>query len=127
MRAEEIARWAAELYPRRTYPAIALGSSNGALVHLYAALGIPWLPQTVLIPVRQNVAGPDQPQEAMQFGAEHAPRLVFLQACEGGVVEAATTFAGMAPLIAERNAPAVVAMQYPVFNPAATSLSLRVY
>jgi hypothetical protein len=76
VRADEIARWAVELYPRRTYPAIALGSSNGALVHLYAALGIPWLPQTILIPVRQNVAGPDQPKEAMDFGAEHAPRLL---------------------------------------------------
>ena len=76
MRAEEIARWASDLYPRRTYPALAIGSSNGALVHLYAALGIPWLPQTILIPVRQNVAGPDQPKEAMAFGAEHAPRLL---------------------------------------------------
>jgi hypothetical protein len=76
VRAEEIARWATELYPRRTFPAIAIGSSNGALVHLYAALGIPWLPQTVLIPVRQDAAGPDQPHEAMDFGAKHAARFL---------------------------------------------------
>ena len=29
----------------------AVGSSNGALTHAYAAMGIPWLPQTFLIPV----------------------------------------------------------------------------
>jgi hypothetical protein len=76
VRAEEIARWATELYPERTYPAIVVGSSNGALVHLCAALDIPWLPQTVLIPVRQDAAGPDQPQQAMEFGAKHAARLL---------------------------------------------------
>jgi len=31
-------------YPRRRYPAVVLGPPNGALVHLCAALGIPWLP-----------------------------------------------------------------------------------
>jgi hypothetical protein len=38
-----------------------------------AALGIPWLPQTVLIPVRHKGSDPDDPERAMQFGAEHAP------------------------------------------------------
>jgi hypothetical protein len=76
IRAEEVSRWATDLYPQRTFPAIALGSSNGALVHLYAALGIPWLPQTVLIPVRQSAFGPDEAQKAMQFGAAHAPALL---------------------------------------------------
>jgi hypothetical protein len=52
IRAEEVSQWATGLYPERTYPAIAIGSSNGALVHLCAALGIPWLPQTVLIYAR---------------------------------------------------------------------------
>jgi Domain of unknown function (DUF5110) len=27
---------------RRRYPAVAIGSSNGAMIHLCAALGIPW-------------------------------------------------------------------------------------
>jgi hypothetical protein len=40
--------------PRRKYPAIAIGSSNGALVHLYAALGIPWLPQTNLMLINRD-------------------------------------------------------------------------
>ena len=35
----------------RKYPAIAIGSTNGALTHAYTALSIPWLPQTFLIPV----------------------------------------------------------------------------
>src|SRR5215210_5022614 len=43
--AEDVARWVVGEYPRRRYPAVAIGSSSGALVHLYAASGIPWLPQ----------------------------------------------------------------------------------
>ncbi|KAJ3050505.1 hypothetical protein HK097_008543 [Rhizophlyctis rosea] len=39
--------------PRRRYPAIAIGSSNGALTNLYAAMDIPWLPQTLLVPVKR--------------------------------------------------------------------------
>lgn len=35
------------------YPAVAIGSTNGALTHLYAAMGIPWLPQTLLMPVKR--------------------------------------------------------------------------
>ena len=31
---DEVATWMADLYPRRQYPAIAVGSSNGAAVHL---------------------------------------------------------------------------------------------
>jgi hypothetical protein len=76
IRAEEVSRWATGLYPQRAFPAIAIGSSNGALVHLCAALGIPWLPQTVLIPVRQSAFAPDEPHKAMQFGAAHAPALL---------------------------------------------------
>lgn len=76
VRAESIARWAVDVYPRRSYPALAIGASNGALVHLYAALGIPWLPQTVLIPVRQNAARPDDPRQGMEFGREHGRRLL---------------------------------------------------
>ncbi|MEV6495012.1 hypothetical protein AB0M20_41285, partial [Actinoplanes sp. NPDC051633] len=54
----------AALYPRRRYPAVVIGSSGGALVHLCAALGVPWLPQTLLIPVRQRGISPDDPQRA---------------------------------------------------------------
>src|SRR5688500_12051744 len=38
VRAEDIARWVVDQYPRRRYPAAMLGSSNGALVHVCAAL-----------------------------------------------------------------------------------------
>jgi hypothetical protein len=54
----------AELYPVRRYPAILLGSSSGALVHLAAALGVPWLPQTLLLPVRQRRLPVDDPMRA---------------------------------------------------------------
>ena len=55
----------AGVYPRRRYPAVAIGSSNGAVTHLCAALGVPWLPQTVLLPVRQRGISPDQPARAV--------------------------------------------------------------
>jgi len=43
-------------YPtNRKYPMIALGSSCGALVHAYAAMGIPWLPQTLLFAIRRTL------------------------------------------------------------------------
>src|SRR5918999_992041 len=32
--AEEFSRWVAQLYPERIYPAIMIGSSNGAAAHL---------------------------------------------------------------------------------------------
>jgi hypothetical protein len=70
VRAERIAQWAVDLYPRRRYPAIFLGSSNGALVHLCAALGTPWLPQTVLVPVRQIDVHPDEPKDGLEAGRE---------------------------------------------------------
>lgn len=61
---ERIAAEFVRLYPRRRYPAAALGSSNGALVHLCAALGIPWLPQTLLLPLRQQHVPPDDAEQA---------------------------------------------------------------
>jgi hypothetical protein len=72
---EEIADWLGEEYPPGPFPAVAIGSSSGALVHLYAALGIPWLPQTFLIPVRQRVH-PDDPTRAMELGKEPGRRLL---------------------------------------------------
>jgi hypothetical protein len=71
----EIDEWLAEEYPPGPYPAVAVGSSNGALLHLYAALGIPFLPQTLLFPVRERVH-PDDPIAAMENGIEPGRRLV---------------------------------------------------
>ncbi|MBM0237066.1 hypothetical protein JNW88_07785 [Micromonospora sp. ATA32] len=51
-------------YPHRRYPAVVIGSTSGALTHLCAALGVPWLPQTLLLPVRQRRVSPDDPVRA---------------------------------------------------------------
>jgi hypothetical protein len=54
----------AALYPERRYPSVMIGSSGGALIHLCAAMRVPWLPQTLLVPVRQREISPDDPQRA---------------------------------------------------------------
>ncbi|WP_175408207.1 hypothetical protein [Streptomyces sp. TRM64462] len=73
--AGELAAWAAAQYPERRFPGVAVGSSNGAAVHLCAALGIPWLPQTFLVPVRQRV-DPDDPVEALGAALGPARRVL---------------------------------------------------
>jgi hypothetical protein len=75
VRAEEVSSWVASYYPRRRYPAAMIGSSNGALVHLCAALGIPWLPQTFLITVRRNM-DPDEPARELEWGRGAARELL---------------------------------------------------
>lgn len=55
---EQFCRWVTGQYARRTHDAVAIGSSNGAVAHLCAAMGVPWLPQTFLVPVRRR-ADPD--------------------------------------------------------------------
>ncbi|HXJ80501.1 MAG TPA: hypothetical protein VMS64_17705 [Candidatus Methylomirabilis sp.] len=83
VRAEALAQWVVEKYPRRRYPAVMIGSSNGALLHLACALGVPWLPQTLLMPVgrrgvhtddiREIVAATEQPaQELLRANPELA-------------------------------------------------------
>jgi hypothetical protein len=62
-------------YPPRRYPAVLIGASNGALTHLAAALQIPWLPGTVLVPVART-GDPQRPIDAMRFGARAAPPLL---------------------------------------------------
>jgi hypothetical protein len=68
---DELSEWLEDEYPRGRVQAVAVGSSNGAAVHLHAALGSPWLPQTVFLPVRQKVH-PDDPTDAMEKGLEPA-------------------------------------------------------
>jgi hypothetical protein len=72
---EELRRWAADRNPKRGYPAVMIGSANGAAMHLAALLGIPWLPQTFLIPVSRTV-DPNEPKEGLAWGREHAPELL---------------------------------------------------
>jgi hypothetical protein len=69
--AEDISQWITGLYPQRTYPAVAIGSANGALTHLWAALGIPWLPQTFLIPVARRL-DPDEPMQDFEWAKRWA-------------------------------------------------------
>ena len=71
-RAERIAEWVVGLYPRRKYLAMAIGSSNGALTHLWAALGVPWLPQTFLVPVARSGPDPDLPVEDVEWAEQWA-------------------------------------------------------
>jgi pimeloyl-ACP methyl ester carboxylesterase len=66
--AEAVARWMAADYPRRPYPAAVIGSSSGALAHLAAALGAPFLPQTFLLPVAQPQVHPDDPRHGLAAG-----------------------------------------------------------
>lgn len=68
---ETIARWAVGKYPQRRYPAALIGSSNGAGSYLGAALGIPWLPQTVLAPIRRTHITPEEAQRDLEWGREH--------------------------------------------------------
>ena len=72
---EKVGEWLEDVYPPGPYPAVAVGSSNGALTHLYTALGIPFLPQTLLVPVRQRVH-PDDPTEAMEKGSKYGQKMV---------------------------------------------------
>ncbi|HTH97934.1 MAG TPA: hypothetical protein VL574_10990 [Stellaceae bacterium] len=73
---DAVARWVAGLYPRRHYPAIMIGSANGALLHLAAALGIPWLPQTFLTLIQQKGIDPDEPMAAMKAAGPAARRFL---------------------------------------------------
>lgn len=74
--AEATAQWVTDYYPPRRYPAAMIGSSNGAAVHLCAALGIPWLPQTLLIPVERAHAHPDEFRESLEAAREPAEWLL---------------------------------------------------
>ncbi|MBD3239697.1 MAG: hypothetical protein GF331_03865 [Chitinivibrionales bacterium] len=67
IRSDGIAEWAVGHYPRRRYPAVAIGSANGACIHLCAALGIPWLPQTFLVPVKRSIS-PDDIEGDIEWG-----------------------------------------------------------
>src|SRR5918995_2925327 len=74
--AERASRWMTRQYEWRPYPVVALGSSNGALVHLCAGLGAPWLPQTFLTLVRQSARHPDDIPAAVDQSIAPARRLL---------------------------------------------------
>ncbi len=64
----KISSYAVKWYERRRYPGIALGSSNGAAVHLYTLLGIPWLPQSTLVPVHRYHLYSHEAHDEMEWG-----------------------------------------------------------
>jgi hypothetical protein len=66
VRSDRLASWVVGHYPRRRYPVVFIGSSNGAMTHLAAALGAPWLPQTLLLAVRHGGLDPDDPAADMR-------------------------------------------------------------
>lgn len=62
-------------FDAETYPAVMVGASNGAMMHLAAAMGAPWLPGTVLIPVH-HVGDGNRPDRALEFGREFGPQFL---------------------------------------------------
>lgn len=75
VRMETMSRWVLSQYPRRRYPAAMIGSTNGAAMHLGAAMGIPWLPQTLLVCLR-HANDPDDGKAAMEWAKEPVQRLL---------------------------------------------------
>ncbi|WP_312241069.1 hypothetical protein [Pantoea sp.] len=73
---EGIAEWMANAYPQQRYPAAFVGSSNGALTHLAAAMKTPWLPQTFLCPVRALHNDPDDAPAGFERGKPVADALL---------------------------------------------------
>jgi hypothetical protein len=67
--------WMACRYPPGRYPAALIGASNGAAVHLAAALGAPWVPQTFLLPVRRHLPVDDLRAD-LEWGREPAQALL---------------------------------------------------
>lgn len=56
---DELAAWVTKHYPHKQAEVAFVGATNGALTHLAAALEAPWLPQTLLIPVRRGGVPPE--------------------------------------------------------------------
>lgn len=76
VRLSDIDRWIVGELPRRRYPAALVGSSNGAVLHLAAAMGVPYLPQTLLIPVRRFGGDVNDLRAAMEWGRAPGARLL---------------------------------------------------
>jgi hypothetical protein len=70
VRAEDISQAVVDLYPEDSYDALMIGASNGAALHLCAALRAPWLPHTFLIPVSRPSMDPDHIARDMGWGRE---------------------------------------------------------
>lgn len=76
IRSEEISWSVLDLYPQQSPQAVVIGSANGALIHLCAAMQVPWLPQTFLLPIRRRRIHPDNVMEAFEWGKEPGATLL---------------------------------------------------
>lgn len=61
-RADDLAAEVVRRFPARSYPGALIGSTPGSAVHLAAALGMPLLPQTLLLPLARDGVTPDDPR-----------------------------------------------------------------
>lgn len=77
LRAEDISEAVVSMFPRDTGDAVMIGSANGALIHLCAALRAPWLPQTFLVPLHRPNMDPDNILGDMEWG--RAPGALLLE------------------------------------------------
>jgi hypothetical protein len=75
---DRFAEWVCARYGRRRADVVAIGSSNGAVMHLCAAMGVPWLPQTFLVPVRRNAA-PEDCRSDFELAVAESGRLLARQ------------------------------------------------
>ncbi len=74
---DTIDRWVVGEYeeggsPSGQFPAVVIGCAGGPAFFLAAALGVPFLPQTTLVSVRDGDTHPDDPRQAMDAWAETA-------------------------------------------------------
>ncbi|MEV4640604.1 hypothetical protein AB0J80_25000 [Actinoplanes sp. NPDC049548] len=74
--ADAVASWITAQYPADAYPGVLLGSGHGAVTHLAAALGAPWLPDgfTVTVPWPGGAVG--DWETAMDWGSVVADSIV---------------------------------------------------
>jgi len=72
---DSLPRWCVAQYPQRKYPAIVVGSPNGAVAHLAALLGAPFLTSSFLLSFRHHIE-PDDLQGYYRFGKGIAERFL---------------------------------------------------
>jgi hypothetical protein len=64
--ADDMSEWVVRQYGPGPFPVVVVGSPGGGAVHLAAALRAPFLPQTLLVAVRDLQTHPDDPASAME-------------------------------------------------------------
>jgi hypothetical protein len=75
-RVEAVDAWLCDRYGPGPFPGLVIGATSGAAAHLCAALGLPFLPQTTLLPVRHRSEDPDDSRAALAAGRRLAPGLL---------------------------------------------------